>query len=52
MEVVLAIVIAAAVILGAVRLVFMGRKRGRERREVENMFAHEGRDNAWWDERQ
>ncbi len=51
MDVVLVIVGAAAVILGAIRLVFMGRNRRRERHEVENMFAPDRNDDAWWEER-
>jgi hypothetical protein len=50
MEVVLGIVGAAAIAGGVVRLVFMGRNRRRERLEVENMFAHDRKDNAWWEE--
>jgi len=51
MEVVIVIVGAAVVVGGMTRLVFMGRARRRERHEVENMFAPDRDDNAWWEER-
>jgi hypothetical protein len=44
----LGVVVVAGV---AARLVTLGRTRHRERIEVENMFAPEGREREWWEER-
>ncbi len=51
MEIAIAAVVAVVVAGIAARLVVMGRSHHRERLEVENMFAPEGREREWWDER-